>query len=238
MGKLTRQDGQKKSTGDDVNAFLQKVAATPPPVAHSDSAARLIFALDATASREHTWHQARDIQAQMFSQADRLGGLDIQLCYYRGFDEFHASSWFRKPGELLVSMSGVHCLGGMTQIEKVLKHAIRETKRRQVKALVFVGDCMEENVDLLCRHAGELGVLGVRAFVFQEGNDLTAQRAFAQIAKLTGGAHCQFDANSADELRQLLSAVAAYAAGGAQALQSIANKGGNQAKRLAHQLGK
>ena len=47
----------KKTTSKDVNAFLAKVAATPVKKV-GVKPGRLIFALDATASRQPTWDQA------------------------------------------------------------------------------------------------------------------------------------------------------------------------------------
>ena len=44
--------------------------------------------------------------------------------------------------------------------------------------MVFVGDCMEEDVARLCHAAGELGLLGVPAFMFHEGQDPVARKAF------------------------------------------------------------
>src|SRR5262249_9246442 len=91
---------------------------------------------------------------------------------------------------------------------------IAETKREKVDALVFVGDCMEEDPDRICHLAGQLGLLGVPAFVFHERADPRAARTFKEIARLTRGAYCHFDADSARQLRDLLAAVAVYATGG------------------------
>ena len=237
MSKLPKKPKAEIEERSEVDAFLQKVANTPPPVVADTQRKRLVFALDATASREHTWNRAKDLQAQMFAQAEACGGLQIQLCYYRGFADFHASSWHRQSAELLRAMSNVDCIGGLTQIGKVLKHVARETRVRPIACVVFVGDAMEEDVDQLCRTAGELGLLGVRVFLFQEGHDVGATRAFRQIAKLTRGAHCKFDASSATELRDLLSAVAAYAAGGLDALKKLDNRAGGQTKALVRQVG-
>jgi hypothetical protein len=135
-------------------------------------------------------------------------------------------------------MTAVSCRGGQTQIEKVLRMAIRQTREKKVQALVFVGDCMEEDVDRLCHLAGELGMLGVPAFLFHEGAEPAAQRAFKQIARLTRGAYCAFDANSAGQLRDLLSAVAVYAAGGQAALQDFSKDRGEDVRKLTRQLGK
>lgn len=226
--KLTR------SSSSDIDAFLKKVAQTPA-VKKSGQRGKLIFAMDATASREATWDHACQLQAEMFNETASLGGLDIQLCYYRGFAEFDVSPWFSNSPPLLKYMSAVTCLGGHTQIEKVIRHAITETKKNRINALVFVGDCLEEDIDQLSQQAGELSLLGVPVFVFQEGYDPVAMMGFRQLAKLTGGAYCSFDSGSAQQLKQLLSAVAIYAAGGYQALENFNKRQGKVILQLPHQ---
>ena len=218
-----------------VDAFLKALAAAP--ARRSDGRGRLIFAMDATASREPSWAQAQRIQAAMFQETAALGGLSVQLAYYRGFAEFSASEWASDAERLLAFMREVTCLGGQTQIAKVLRHTLAETRRLRVAALVFVGDCMEEDADELCARAGELGLLGVPAFLFHEGDDTVAARAFAQMAKLSGGACCRFDASSPRQLRDLLAAVAVYAAGGRQALVDYGRRQGGLVLRLTHQMG-
>ncbi len=231
------QDSKKtpaKRGGANVQAFLNQVARAPQ--IGGGGRGRLIFALDATASREPTWDRACHIQAEMFLEADAVGGLDIQLAYYRGFDEFDATPWISQSKDLIHRMTAVSCLGGHTQIRKVLAHAIAETQRKRVNAVVFVGDCMEENVEDLCNMAGQLGVLGVPVFLFQEGSEPIAEMAFRQIARLTKGAHCRFDASSPNQLRDLLKAVAVYAAGGRRALADYGRRGGAEVRRLTSQL--
>jgi len=225
------------SAKSEVDTFLDKLRAMPS-VTPAGARGRLIFAMDATASREPTWDRACHIQAQMFDETAALGGLEVQLVYYRGFGECKASPWLGNAGELARRMTGVACFAGQTQICKVLRHAIAETSRQKVSALVFVGDCMEEPIDALCHEAGRLGVLGVPAFLFHEGHDPVAEKAFAQVARLTRGAYCRFDAGSARELRDLLAAVAVYAAGGRPALEHLGAKRGGLVLQIAHQLGK
>ncbi len=222
-----------KSSRAEIDAFLNKVAVTPV-VKKPGERGRLVFAMDATASREATWDQACHIQAEMFSETDALGGLDVQLVYYRGFEEFYASPWMSSSEALLKTMTAVTCLGGYTQIGKVLQHTLQETKRKKVNALVFVGDCMEENVDALCAQAGQLAFQGVPVFIFHEGHDITAARAFQQIAQITNGACCPFDARSAQQLKDLLSAVAVFAAGGYKALQDFHQRKGSVVLQLMH----
>lgn len=225
----------RSTTNAEIDAFIQKVALTPAS-APAGERGRLIFALDATASREPTWDRACQIQGHMFQEASSVGGLDIQMAYYRGFGEFRASDWLSDSGQLVQQMTKVFCLGGQTQIAKILRHAIAEGNARKVNAVVFVGDCMEESVDELCQLAGELGILGVPTFIFQEGDEPIAARAFKQIARLTGGAHCSFDSSSADQLRDLLSAVAVFAAGGRKALESFSKRAGREVLLIAQQV--
>jgi hypothetical protein len=214
--------------------FLEKVKQAP--ARPSGGRGRLIFALDATASREPTWDRACRIQGEMFEATAGLGGLEIQLVFYRGFAECKASHWVTSATELHRIMRSVRCVGGETQIERVLSHAIRETGKRRVGALVFVGDAIEENVDRLCRLAGELGLLGVPIFLFHEGRDPTAAAAFKQMASLSHGAYMSFDLASAGRLKELLAAVAVYAAGGYRALAAYGEGKGGEMLQLTSQL--
>ena len=219
-----------------VQDFLNKLAATPTAHAAS-SRGRLLFAMDATASREPSWDTACQIQGDMFAQTATLGGLDVQLAYYRGYKDFRATPWVSTSADLLPYMTKVRCLGGQTQVERLLRYAVRETAKQRINALVFVGDCLEEDVDRVCTVAGELGMLGVPCFLFHEGLEPTASRAFKQIATLTRGAYCRFDANSAAQLRDLLAAVAVYAAGGRKALADFSRGKGQEILQIAHQVG-
>ena len=233
----SKKDLPQKSSRAAIDAFVKRLRSTP--VAKSgEQRGRLMFAMDATASREPSWDRACRIQGEMFSETAALGGLDIQLCYYRGYGEFEASPWLSSADALLQRMTSVTCRGGTTQIEKVLHRAIEQHKQKKIQALVFVGDCMEEDVDRLCHLAGQLGLLGLPVFMFHEGVNPVAQRAFKEIARLTRGAYCAFDASSAGQLRDLLSAVAVYAAGGQKALQDFTRGRDQVVQQLTRQLEK
>ena len=221
-----------------VDAFLEKVRAAPAPAVGPGTRGRLIFALDATASREPTWDRACHLQGEMFEAAADLGGLEVQLVFYRGFRECKASRWLGDSRRLADTMVKVRCHGGRTQIGRVLDHARKETKVRRVGALIFVGDAFEEDIDLVCDKAGELGLLGVRSFMFHEGDDHVAGRAFSEIARLTGGAYAPFNAASADALREMLAAVAVYAAGGMAALEDFSSRHGTAVRQITHQIGR
>jgi hypothetical protein len=219
----------------DIDVFLDRVKALGP-VAEHGGRGRLVFALDATMSRQPTWDQACRLQADMFREAAAVGGLDIQLVYYRGLAECRASPWIAEPGRLGALMSRIDCRGGHTQIAKVLAHARRENDNAKIAAVVFVGDAMEEALDDLCAGAGELGLRNVAAFMFQEGYDPVCEQAFREIARLTRGAYCRFAPGAAHELAELLRAAAAYAAGGMKALTDLKARHGGGAVKLIEQL--
>ena len=218
------------STSEDIAAFVAKARALSP---HAPGArGRLIFALDATMSRQPTWDMACALQADMFREAATLGSLDIRLVYYRGLNECRSTGWISDSTRLATLMSTIDCRGGDTQIGKVLTEARREAVASGVRAVVFIGDAMEERLEELCARAGELGMLKVPVCVFQEGHDAVAEQAFREIARLTGGAWCRFDPGAAAQLRELLRAAAAYAAGGREALLKLAQTASSAANLI------
>ncbi|WP_428029891.1 VWA domain-containing protein [Ancylobacter sp.] len=212
--------GSPSALSADTSAFLAELERRAPLSA--ERRGRLIFGLDATMSRQPTWDLACGLQMEMFEEAARVGGLDVQLVYYRGLGECRASPWMADGGKLGALMARIQVQGGRTQIGRVLNHAGAQAAKGHVGALVFVGDAMEENVDALCAEAGPLALRGVPAFMFQEGGDIATERAFREIARLTKGAYCRFDAGASAELRALLRAAASYAAGGSKALAALA----------------
>lgn len=204
-----------------VDSFLDQTKRVP---AVTNTTARLVFALDATMSRQPTWDLACRVQGEMFDATAAIGGLAVQLVYFRGFNECKSSDWVVEPRALTNLMSRIECRGGQTQIGRVLRHVAGEARRSSVRVVVFVGDAMEEPVDELCARAGELGLLGVKAFMFHEGRDSAAAQAFQEIARLTSGAYARFDAGAPNALRDLLQAAAAYAAKGVDGMTRLAGR--------------
>src|SRR5436190_13526503 len=191
----------EKSRSAEVDSFLRDLQRAPA-VRPSGGRGRLIFSLDATASREPTWDRACRIQGEMFEATAALGGLDVKLVYYRGFSECKASRWLTTAADLHRAMRAVSCLGGETQIERVLSHAVAENQKQRVNALVFIGDAMEEKLDRICRLGGELGSLSVPIFLFHEGFDPVAAAAFRQMATMSRGAYLAFDLASVARLKE------------------------------------
>lgn len=215
-----------------VAEFLDKLKdAAAPPIS---GAGRLIFALDATASREPTWDVATGLTHQMFGAVVGVGTLACQLVYFRGFSECKASRWVNSAGELQRLMRSIRCDAGITQIQRVLDHAIREASTHPVGAVVFIGDAVEEPVDQLAHLAA---TLGVPLFLLHEGADPNAERAFRQLAAASHGVYLPFDLSSIDRLKELLGAIAVYAAGGIKALEKHA-AGKTVLLQITSQLGR
>jgi hypothetical protein len=223
----------RSSSGQEIAAFLDKVKALAPS---GNGNGRLLFALDATASREPVWDRAMQVQSEMFLEAARLGSLQIKVAYYRGFMECYALPWSSNGADLTSKMAEIRCAAGTTQIERILKLALDEHAKRKLNAVVFVGDCMEEDPDRLAGLAGQLGIHGIPAFVFQDGFDTVAEKTFRHIARLSGGAWCRFDAASAAQLRDLLCGVAVFATAGAAALEDFSRGRGDALKLLTRQM--
>lgn len=220
----------ERSSAQEIAQFLQTSRAISKFV---DQQPRLLFAVDATASRQATWDHATRLQQKMFLTSGKVASLAVQLCYYRGFGEFQASRWLSDSAALAELMGRVRCEGGHTQIARLLKHAQSEHRKSAVRALVFIGDAVEENPDNLCNLAGQCGILKLPLFLFQEGPDRSVEQTFRSMAKLSGGAYARFDSNSAAKLAELLGAVASFATGGRAALEK---RSGDSAKLLLQQL--
>ena len=224
---------QRRSSSGEIDKFLTRSNTL---ARRAESGARLLFAIDATASRQPTWDRACKLQGEMFLATQNLGGLSVQLAYYRGFNELRATDWLVDEHALLRQMSHVQCLGGYTQIERLLNHALKEHSKQAVKAMVFIGDACEENPDLLIGKAGELGLKGLPLFMFQEGGDPAVEQCFRQMARLSGGAWAHFDQGSARELAELLGAVARYAAAGREGMLEYGAGTSSGVKLLLEQL--
>jgi hypothetical protein len=206
-----------------VAAFLDRV---------SSHRGRIAFVIDATGSREHAWDAATGLQAEMFTEAAKLGGLEMQVTYFGGVDTVRSSSWTGDARELQTFMARVRCEGGPTKYARAFMHVRSEHRKQALNAVVVVGDMLEEvPADIYDSIAG----LGAPLFMFQEGVDPIARPVFEEMARLTKGAYYTFDAGSIAQLRELLRAVAAFAVGG---LTALADQRTDAARKLLGQMKK
>src|SRR5580765_6361727 len=75
----------RPSAAEEIAAFVAKARAMSP---HRPGArGRLVFALDATMSRQPTWDMACARQADVGREAASLGSRGIRLLYCRGLNE-------------------------------------------------------------------------------------------------------------------------------------------------------
>jgi len=216
--------GESAPAKSQLDAFLEEVKQLASG-GSGGGRGRIIFALDATQSREQTWDTACHLQADMFREVAAAGGLEVQLVFYRGDGQCSASRWTPDTKHLTKMMTGIACRAGYTQLQKVLVHAQKETKMLKVGALIFIGDALEEDEDELIPEARELGRLGVPAFMFQEDDDQRVEKVFREIARVTKGAYCRLDPGAARQLGELLRAVAVYVTGGMAALATRKDAG-------------
>jgi hypothetical protein len=223
---IFQENNDKSSSNDRVSKFLEVKGVG------ASGSGRLIFALDATASRGPTWDLAKDLTAGMIREAASIGSLSLQLAYFRGGldspPECVASAWTSDATRLAELMARVECRAGQTQINRVLAHAQRETLEAKVGAVAFIGDACEQpgdDLDRLGAAAVALARLKTPVFAFQEGREPTVEKAFRKIAEWSGGAYGRFDAGAATQLGDLLRAVATFAVGGVTALEGRKDAG-------------
>lgn len=185
------------------NIVLKEQLKSMPKVSEA-SRGRLVFAMDATASREQTWSKAIVEQARMLSA---VKGVQVQLVYF-GADSCRHSPWMSDSTKLARMMETVRCRAGITQLGRVFDHLFSENQKHPVASMMFVGDAFEES---LAKVAVQAHHIGVPCFMFQEGNDVTVENAYMEIADASGGAYARF--GNRKEMGDLMTLVGQYAAG-------------------------
>lgn len=226
------EDEKNLPAKSDHSSFLDKVrsskamSATPKQEILAKAIAnpkrpRLLFAMDATASREACWNVAKEITGAMFEAVP--GELDVALAYHSGGLLQQMTEFSSQAKAFLDKVQSVRCSAGSTALNQILDKA---TQTIGLKAFIYIGDCFEENPTLAVELAEQLKLKGVRCFIFHDvssqlqGYDTKAARkVFEQIAKITGGALLPFDEKSPALVRELLAAISIYATGGIKALE-------------------
>ena len=185
---------------------------------------RLMFALDATASREPTWAIARDLQAKMFREAAPIGRLDcpagllsgrrvpsVEMGVKRGATRA-TDEPDRLSGRLYADWQGPRACTS------------RDRESRQSRHWYSSATPWKRTSSTLAAMAGKLGTQGVPIFLFQEGRDAAVRSAFRLLALKSGGAYFEFNPDASRAVEQLseqLNAVARLAVGDAEALERI-----------------
>lgn len=180
---------------------------------------RLVFSLDATASRQATWRVAQGLTVQMFDALPE--GLEIALAYHSGGRMRPWSPFTRAADRLRKEITQVTCEVGETALNAILDQSMEIPSLR---AMIYIGDCFEEDEDDAIHLAHKLHLKGVRCFFFQDRLSPHSEmgyvsQVFGEIAKITEGALFDFDQRSPKRTGEEMQAIARLAAGGIAALE-------------------
>jgi voltage-gated potassium channel Kch len=182
---------------------------------------RLVFALDATASREPAWEAAKATTDALCQALP--GQLDVALAVHGGSRLRVFTEFVSEPGPLRDQAAGIQCEAGETRLLDIME---RTRDAGDVKVLVYIGDVFEESVEGAESLAAALRLRGTRIIILHDAaNALTVERSravFERIAKITGGAVLPFDASAVDKLRAMLEAISTLAVGGMKLLEQRA----------------
>ena len=202
-----------------IRTVLQQLLPGLPPAVTDEvpTRPRLVFAFDATASREPAWATARQVTDALFKVLP--GELDVALAVHGGSLLHTFTDFTDNANTLRDRAAGIRCLAGFTRMLPILA---RSLKRPGVRVVVYIGDVFEESLGRGRKLADEMAARGTKLIVLHDTSDDDARRygeIFQDLARRTGGCVLPFDINAPDKLRDLLAAVAVYAVGGSKLLR-------------------
>jgi hypothetical protein len=179
---------------------------------------RLVFAIDATASRDRAWEAAKQVTDCIFRAAP--GGIEVALAVHSGGKLARFSPFHPHVDNIRDEAAGVACVAGPTRMLDIMEETLRRTG---VKALVYIGDCFEEDMERGLAVAERLGLRGIKLVVLHDTTTggTGSGGAFRMMAARAGGLVLPFDMSSLDRLADALSAVGAYVAGGPDRLRAM-----------------
>ena len=199
-----------------LDAFLDQLATQLP------RSGKLIFGIDATATVNRRGTGPASCRA-ICSRSRRRRQLEIQLVYYPRVAR------------------RVQNLGWMTDSKSsppswrrsCAKPATRRSEKSSITSTASTtGSLLPRSCSLATpwrrsstSSARSPASCACRLSCFRRAKTSRRSRVPRDRAKITHGAYARFDAGAADQLRDLLKAVAAYAVGGRQALEKSTNTG-------------
>ena len=116
--------------------------AEPPVEAGTPGGPRLIFAVDATASREPAWTAARQVTDALVKALP--GELDVALAVHGG-SRVHTFTTFTKERR----HASRPCRGGFVpgRFDQAASDLLASLKHQAVRVVVYIGDVFEESFD-------------------------------------------------------------------------------------------
>jgi hypothetical protein len=198
-------------------ALRSALAHAEPPGADTPARPCLVFAVDATASREPAWATARQVTDALVKALP--GELDVALAVHGGSRVHTFTEFTTDANTLRDRAAGIACKAGLTRLLPILSAGL---ERPAVRVVIYIGDVFEESLAQGRRLADAMGAKGTKLIVLHDTADPAARRdaeVFWDLAKRTGGCVLPFDASTSGRLRDLLSALAVYAVGGEKLLR-------------------
>jgi len=213
----------EKKSGGARPALLSQIRAARPaksqvgtaPAAPTARRPRLVFAVDATASREATWRSAQKITARMFGVIP--DALDVALAVHGG-DDVHTFTEFSADVDVFRKQAAaVRCETGTTRLCEIMA---RTLDAGGVRVMSYIGDAFEEDADEVLELADRFRLRGIQAVMLSDDADPEALAVFRQIAERTGGAVLDFRTGDTVLMGELLAGVATLAIGGRKLLEA------------------
>lgn len=185
-----------------------------------DRRPRLVFAVDATASRSATWASAQTITDRMFDAIP--GALDVALEVHGGGNVHTFTGFSADLHEFRKRASRVRCTSGHTRLVDLMQ---RTLDAGGVRVMSYIGDAFEESADEAFELADRFKHFGIKAVILADQADVSTMLIFEEIARRTGGAVLDFRSGDLDLMGEVLAGVAALAVGGRGMLESNSSKG-------------
>lgn len=214
----------------------KKIASVPSKAALraaavSERRPRLVFGIDATASREPAWEAAKKITDSLFTTLP--GELDVALAVHGGGVVSMFSAFSSDVQRFRDLAAGVSCRAGHTQLVPLMQ---RTREHPDVKVFLYIGDCFEESEEEAYEAADALKARGIRAVMLHDASsgDMAARRVFEEIAKRTGGVCLDFYGGDRQAMKNIFEAVAVLAVGGIKLLQQRRSQLPGAAKLLPY----
>ena len=223
----------KRGSGKKSNDVLERIRnATPAKQTDSSAIAdraalhaaalkprrpRLVFAMDATASRQGAWDEAKKATDTLFTALP--GELDIALAVHSGSTVKVFTDFSNDVATFRDHAASVSCVAGMTRLVDIMG---KTRSHSDVRVFLYIGDCFEESERDAYAAADAFRARGIRAIMMHDskgGGGPNDRQVFEEIARRTGGVCIDFHGGDRQGLKDIFEAVAVLAAGGIKALE-------------------
>lgn len=225
----SRQEIERRRVVPLAGPAARPLTVQPPPLSapplEKIERARMVLAVDATASRARAWKASQEVMGAMFTALP--GELDVALAVHGGGKVQTFTGFMPDVKSLRRIAARVTCKGGYTKLLEIFERVL---KLKRVRVVVYVGDVFEESRPYALRLAKMLAAKDTRVIILHDTVHTDARysgsldhddgEVFRQIAAITGGAVLPFDASALDRLSELLQAVSVLAVGGPELLET------------------